>query len=83
LSCVGKFLSNVLPETDAIFLSFIDNNHWANRLRRRLPILNVRSLIGCSISDIDRSYALHGFEVVSRQRLGTGFMDCAVRPQVH
>jgi predicted TPR repeat methyltransferase len=79
LTDLSAFFANVLPTTGVLFSNFIDPAHWASRVRKVLPFLDVRSLQCYAPAEVDRLYAKHGWELVERRPFATGFLDLAKR----
>ena len=75
---IARMYANVLPVTSTFYCLVTDARHWANRLRCAVPMLNVRRLRFHTRETVDALLARHGFRLVSRRTLGTGFLDVAV-----
>jgi precorrin-6B methylase 2 len=65
-------LQHVLPYTDRLLVNFIDRDHLLNRVRRRLPALDVRHLAYHTREDLESDIRRHGFCVDSAEPLATG-----------
>jgi len=72
---VDIFFRNVVLPATTSYCHFIDSEHWANRIRRLLPFLNVRSLNYTTTYEADRRYRANGLTLLERDRLGSGFLD--------
>ena len=70
-------MRRVLRSTDLLLVQYADSAHWANRLRRLLPWLNVRRLVFHSAGDVDACYVQNGWHLLNRTRFATGFIDMA------
>ncbi len=77
LADIDKALDRVLSSTGLLFGHFVDPDHWANRLRRVVPMLNVRRLIFHDRREVDACYASHDFVLEDRKSFATGYMDVA------
>jgi SAM-dependent methyltransferase len=77
LTDLPGFLQHALPRTKLMFCLYVDSNHGANRIRRLVPILNVRNLQCFAREEIDRLYAEHGWTLKERRAFATGFIDLA------
>lgn len=75
LGNLEKSLENVLDLTDLLLSQFSQPTHWANRLRRALPILNVRRLIFHPSQEVDAAYARKHWKLLKRTKFATGFVD--------
>jgi len=76
---VSKFFHNALANTNSALVSWVSETNAFNRIRGRFSLLNVRDLKFHNSKDVDECWREYGFGVVSRQRLGTGFIDIASR----
>lgn len=72
---VCRFLTNVLPKTKLLYCLYIDPDHWANRLRRAIPYLDVRDLQMHSRATVDSCYRKLGRTLMDRQPFATGYLD--------
>lgn len=79
LSDMDSFLDRILASTDILLIQYVDPYHWANRVRRLLPFLNVRRLIFHSPRDVALAYTQRGWRLLERVRFGTGFIDIVCR----
>lgn len=79
LTDLPAFFSHTLSNTGMLFCLFVNPRHWANRLRARLPMLNVRGLQCYAVEDVDRLYAQHRWHLIERRRFATGYIDRAER----
>jgi 2-polyprenyl-3-methyl-5-hydroxy-6-metoxy-1,4-benzoquinol methylase len=75
---ITSFLENILPNTKMLYCLFLDDKHWANRLRKYFPILNVRKLEFFDRNFIDEQYQKHQWKLISRNNFATGYIDLAV-----
>ena len=73
------FFHNTLPHSSHGFVSFVDQRHWANQLRRKVPALNVRNLQFFDSSKVAALWAQFGFELITSTSLGTGYVQEAQR----
>jgi predicted RNA methylase len=80
LSNLSGFLDCVLASTNLLFCQYVDPCHWANRLRRTVPVLNVRRLVFHNSRDVDGCYAEHGWRLDKRFRFATGYVDIVRSP---
>lgn len=76
---LDSFLENVLQSTDLLCCLYVDPRRWSNRLRTALPFLNVRRLKFHHPSDVDRNYRRHRWNLLSREKFATGYIDVAAR----
>jgi SAM-dependent methyltransferase len=72
---VDDFLGRVLASTNVFCCNYVNQNLPLNWLRKIFPILNVRKLYFHSPRKITRIATSKGFDIVSRVKLGTGFVD--------
>jgi hypothetical protein len=56
----------------------LDSRHWANRVRRLLPALNVRHLHWFDRSPVDSLLERYGWRIVERQNFASGYLGAAV-----
>lgn len=70
-------LESVLVSTNVLLCQYVEPKHWANRIRRALPILNVRQLIFHSAEDVDALYERHRWKLMTRRPFATGILDIA------
>lgn len=78
---LSDFYGNILPTTRTFCCLVVDPEHWANVVRKHVSILNVRKLHWFDQSLVDSLLVNHGWKLVSRQRLGTGYIDIAAKYQ--
>lgn len=76
---IAAMYGQILPTTSVFYCLVVDRDHWANRLRRAIPALNVRHLRFFARAEIDTLLDAHGFRSIQRTRLGSGYLDLAVR----
>jgi SAM-dependent methyltransferase len=72
---VEEFLGRVLASTDVFCCNYVNQNQPLNWLRKVLPVLNVRKLYFHSPRRISLIVTSKGFNLISRIKLGTGFVD--------
>lgn len=77
LQRIEPFYDNILPTTNIFYCLILDPSHWANRIRRALPFLNVRDLHWFSKSEIDLILARHNWQLVERMIFASGYLDIA------
>jgi len=77
LSDLSAFFQQALPKTKFMFCLYVDPEHAANRIRRALPLLNVRGLRCYARDEIDRLYSEHGWMLRERRDFATGYIDLA------
>ncbi len=75
LTDLPVFLSSALSSTKILLCLYADPDHWANRLRRRLPFLDVRNLHTYSQNFVDEAYLKNGARLLTRRKSGTCFID--------
>ena len=75
---INAFFNNILPNTKKIYCLFINPEHWINKLRKLISILNVRKLNFYNMSIIDGLYRQHNWKLIDRQLFATGYLDLAV-----
>lgn len=75
LDSLDLFFANVGPKISYALVSFLDNSHWANRLRSKASWLNVRNLHAFSSEEIDKEWSKNNLILDNRYVLGTGFLD--------
>jgi precorrin-6B methylase 2 len=75
LSDVEAFMANALPKTGVMCVQYTDPNHWASRIRRALPLLDVRSLQCYDKNMISSLYAKHGGVLCRRDNFASGYID--------
>lgn len=76
---IDSMYGNILPTTSIFYCSVLDPRHWANRLRRLVPALNVRRVHFFDRTIVDGLLAKHGCSLVQREPIGTGYLDLAVK----
>lgn len=77
---LADFYNNILPTTNVFYYLVLDPSHWANVVRRFLPILNVRHVHWFDRKLVDSLLAKHGWRLVSRENFASGYLDTAVGP---
>lgn len=75
ISDLPAFLANILPTTKLFCCLYVDPDHWANRVRTALPLLNVRKLQFHSRKQVDAIYRQYGWQILSRTNFATGYID--------
>ena len=78
---VAPFYDNILPTTKTFYCLVLDPDHWANRVRRTLPFLNVRGMHWFAKSEIDDILRRHGWHLVDRRPFASGYLDLARNQQ--
>jgi len=72
---------NILPTTKMPYRLMLDPRHWAtNRVRRLLPVLNVRHLNWFDQSLVDSLLQQHGWRIVERRSFARAYLDAVVPP---
>jgi SAM-dependent methyltransferase len=79
LKDIVGFVRSSLKQSDAIYISLLDRRHWANKIRRYIPQLNVRRLQMADLAACEDAYREVGFKLESRVKLGTGVLDFVLR----
>ena len=79
LDDLAPFYRNILPTTKVFYCLSLNPSHWANRLRRIVPIINVRRMNCFAPRDVDALLASHGWRLIERRPFATGYLDLAVR----
>jgi 2-polyprenyl-3-methyl-5-hydroxy-6-metoxy-1,4-benzoquinol methylase len=74
-----KFYENVLPTTNTFYCLIVDPAHWANRIRKMFPLLNVRRMNFFERSLADSLLNQYDFRLIRRDPFATGYLDLAVR----
>jgi len=75
---LAAFYANILPTTKMLYCLILDPRHWANRVRRLLPALNVRHLHWFDRSHVDSLLERHGWRIIERRKFASGYLDTAV-----
>lgn len=75
LADVDAFIANALPKTKIMCCQFTDSSHWASRIRRAIPALDVRSLQCYEPEYIRAQYARHNGIILERKRFASGYID--------
>jgi predicted RNA methylase len=76
---IEGFLSRALGSTKVLCCYFTDPKHWASRIRRALPVFDVRSLQCYDAEFIDTIYARHRSVRLDRRKFASGYIDVVVR----
>lgn len=79
ISDIEHFLLRVFPKTDVLMFNYVSDTSLMNRFRMKFPTLNVRGLEFHNTETVDLVASRCGFTLLSRQKLGTGFVDTFVR----
>lgn len=74
---IGPFYDNILPTTGIFYCLVLDPDHWANRIRRLLPLLNVRGVHWFPRSEIDAVLRRHNWRLIERKSFASGYLDLA------
>jgi len=69
-----KFLQNILPYTKRFLFNYLDEGNFFNRVRRALPILNVRHYSYHNLETISSKLKENEFIVNEIHKLATGFV---------
>jgi SAM-dependent methyltransferase len=77
---IESFFGNILPHTRQFYCLMIDPGHIYNRVRQRIPVLNVRKLHFHARERIDRIYLKHGWDLRRREDFASGYLDWATAP---
>lgn len=75
---LSRFYENILPTTKMFYCLLLDSRHWANVLRRHIPVLNVRHMYSFQRSYVDSLLERHDWRLVGRRNFASGFIDTAV-----
>jgi SAM-dependent methyltransferase len=75
---ISIFLGNILPNTQMVYCLFLDPKHWANKVRKHIPLLNVRNLCCFDKYFIDQLYRKHDWNLISRRKFASGYLDLAM-----
>lgn len=75
---ISNFLGNILPNTQMFYCLFLDPKHWINRVRKYIPLLNVRNLRCFDKYFIDELYRKHEWNLINRQKFASGYLDHAM-----
>lgn len=74
---ISSFLGNILPKTQMLYCLFLDPMHWTNRVRKYIPLLNVRNLRYFDKYFIDELYRKYEWNLINRQKFASGYLDLA------
>ncbi len=83
---LASFYANILPTTKMFYCLILDPRHWANRVRRLIPALNVRNLRWFDRPVVDSLLERHHWRLIERKNFASGYLDTAVRsawPEKH
>ncbi|GEC14309.1 class I SAM-dependent methyltransferase [Nitrobacter winogradskyi] len=75
LTDIDKFIAKAIRSAAILCIQYTDPNHWANRIRRTMPVLDVRSLQYYSSDEVDASYDKHDGFLCWRDKFATGYID--------
>ena len=67
LTDIKAFITNALPKTAIMCVQYTDPDHWASRIRKTFPVLDVRSLQCYGQAEIQAIYLQHGGVLQSRK----------------
>jgi precorrin-6B methylase 2 len=70
----SRFFAHCLPFTNTLLFNFIDFDHILNRLRMKIPLLDVRQLTYHRLKKLEEEVKVFNFRVTSVERLATGYM---------
>ena len=76
---IEKFYGNILPSVDLFCCLFLDPKHWANKVRKFLPLLNVRDMNCFEKVRISRLNEQYCFKQLERRNFGSGYIDYVER----
>lgn len=71
---IDKYFDNILPFTSLFLFNFLEHNHPLNKLRRKIPVLDVRNYSYHSFQEIRRKIEDKKFGIISIEKLATGFV---------
>ena len=71
---LDKYFENILPYTNVFLFNYINKYNMFNMVRRLLSFLDVRNYSYHDFNEISKLVKKHGFEIVEKKKLGTGFM---------
>ena len=74
---ISNFFENILPNTQMLYCLFLDPKHWANRVRKYIPVLNVRNLNCFDKAIIDDLYLKYEWNLINRKKFASGYLDLA------
>jgi SAM-dependent methyltransferase len=77
---LDAFYGNILPTTKVFYCLILDPMHWANLLRKFIPILNVRNLNWFDAALVDSLLASHQWRLIDRQPFASGYLDISAGP---
>lgn len=72
---IEAFICNAIPKTRILCLQFTDSRNWASRVRRAIPLIDVRALQCYSRQEIDATYRKCSGIVCEREKFASGFID--------
>jgi len=75
LTDLEGFLNRALPKTNLFYCLYVDPMHWANRIRRGIPFLNVRSLRAYGRREVTEIYRAHNATLIDRSDFASGYID--------
>lgn len=79
---VQTFFDNILPNTKNLLISFLDQDNLLNKLRRKIPFLNVRNCFCQNKAIILKALEDHKFKITQLEPLASGYMLAAEREHV-
>lgn len=72
---IEPFYRNILTQTHFFYCLVLDPKHWANRIRRSVPLLNVRN-VHCFKRDlIDDILRRNQCSLIERRNFASGYLD--------
>lgn len=72
---IEPFYRNILPETRIFYCLVLDPNHWANKIRSAIPLLNVRNVHCFSRDRIDDILRSNQCALIERRDFASGYLD--------
>jgi cyclopropane fatty-acyl-phospholipid synthase-like methyltransferase len=76
---LDAFYANILPTTQLFYCLVLDPQHWANRVRRLVPTLNVRHVHWFERARVDALLRAARWRLIERQSFASGYLDTAAR----
>jgi SAM-dependent methyltransferase len=74
---IESFYGNILSRTRIFYCLVLDPKHWANRIRRAFPLLNVRKVHCFHRNRIDDILRRNNCALVERRDFASGYLDIA------
>lgn len=72
---IEAFYRNILTNTKTFYCLNLDPKHWANRIRRIIPLLNVRNVHCFERRRIDDIIAASQCTLIERRNFASGYLD--------